>query len=369
MKGVYAVVWEQDRSLNKLLCEFYDLGRGRALEGEEENSQDATIYSLLRDYRDPDFPEKKTPVSRSGKQHSQNDLSKQEWNKRETTDGTTLGVESQTQGERRAFNRSRGNSQVDHCSKAEQSYAAREKKQEIKMKASASRLNFEEELSKLFPQESRSSLSPIPKAVHPVSTTPNRTPNHREIKESDNYVRVYNKNQMEMNPLKTSNFGKVEASYSKISPSPKLKVIKNSVLASIGRSGKENRAPSKSSKNSARKPKDFSCQCYKGKSINKVYKQKVLQDISNLDVESSIDKSSVDLYVPKTKRKIKDEYSVASKVDNRREKSQKRTSQAKSILEKQYKCAKIESFDSVISSLKGEIQRNAYNEYKKGFIN
>jgi hypothetical protein len=259
--------------------------------------------------------------------------------------------------------------QIDVSSKPEHSYMTRDKKPEIKMKASVSRLNFEEELSKLFPQESRTSLSPIPKGVQPVSPAPNRTPNHRGFKEGGNYVRVYNKNQMDQHALKTSNFGKIDTSYSKISPSPKLKIMKNSVLSSIGRSGKENRAPSKSSKNSGGKPKDFSCVCFKGKSTNKVYKQKVLQDISNLDVESSIDKSSVDLYVPKTKRKLKEEYSVASKIDNRREKSQKRTSQAKSILEKQYKCAKIESFDTVISSLKGEIQRNAYNEYKKGFIN
>lgn len=77
-----------------------------------------------------------------------------------------------------------------------------------------------------------------------------------------------------------------------------------------------------------------------------------LQDITSLEIESSVQSSEVEMYVPKGQRKKRRDNSVMSKVDHRRDKSQTRGSPSTAILDKQFKSAKIESFESVMQNLK-----------------
>lgn len=84
-------------------------------------------------------------------------------------------------------------------------------------------------------------------------------------------------------------------------------------------------------------------------------KQKVnstIQDITSLEIESSVQSSDVEMYVPKDFRKKRRDNSVVSKVDHRRDKSQNKGTPSTTILDKQFKCAKIETFQNVMQSLK-----------------
>lgn len=94
----------------------------------------------------------------------------------------------------------------------------------------------------------------------------------------------------------------------------------------------------------------------------------LLHELSQIEAETPQDSSSVDLYIPKVMRKKKKDEFVFSKVDHRRDKSQSKSSQNVSILEKQFKFAQIESFETVMTNLKGSYHKTSYDDHKKGFL-
>lgn len=93
--------------------------------------------------------------------------------------------------------------------------------------------------------------------------------------------------------------------------------------------------------------------------------KKMLQEYSQVEMEMPQDSSIVDLYVPKIMRKKRKDDGVLSKVDHRRDLSQSRASQHVSILEKQFKYAHIETYESGVSNGKGGYRKQQGEEGRK----
>lgn len=83
----------------------------------------------------------------------------------------------------------------------------------------------------------------------------------------------------------------------------------------------------------------------------------IIQDISQEEVESPNHTEEIEIYVPKGMRKKKKDSLVLSKVDHRRERSPLKTNPPVAVLDKQFKSAKIATFESVMQSLKGSHAR------------
>jgi len=124
------------------------------------------------------------------------------------------------------------------------------------------------------------------------------------------------------------------------------------------------------------RPRSYVCVRERPKQGENIPSHQLFHDLSQLELESPIDKSVPEIYVPKImrKKKNKDLYIVA-KVDHRRNKSSLGPSvqhQPKNvgmtILEKQFKCARIDTFENVMHSLKDAHTRTEYEDRKKGFI-
>ena len=100
---------------------------------------------------------------------------------------------------------------------------------------------------------------------------------------------------------------------------------------------------------------------------------KQMQEIHRHDIESPTLEDCPD-YIPKALRKKKNHGHVLAKVDHRRDRSRSRLngqSSTQSILDKQYNVARVDSFENVMSNLRGGTGgRSLYEDhFKKGFLN
>lgn len=89
----------------------------------------------------------------------------------------------------------------------------------------------------------------------------------------------------------------------------------------------------------------------------KTLSRTIVQDISQEEIESPNHTEDIEIYVPKGLRKKKKDSVVLSKVDHRREKSPIKAPPPVAVLDRQFKSAKIETFESVMQNLKGSHAR------------
>lgn len=98
-----------------------------------------------------------------------------------------------------------------------------------------------------------------------------------------------------------------------------------------------------------------------------------VQEIHRHEIESPTQEDCPD-YIPQALRKKKQHGHVLAKVDHRRDRSRSRLNgqtSAQSILDKQYNVARVDSFENVMSNLRGgAVGRSLYEDhFKKGFLN
>jgi len=232
-------------------------------------------------------------------------------------------------------------------------------------------VNFEEEFSRLFPQHNKQDPT--------TSAALKKTSVERHQESSPNQALL-------LEPSRASSY-----SNNLYDGASSKQVVDRSSRpkgrdASLSRdASKENLRPSRPLGNSSKrtdksqekaKPEELK----KGKSNSNFYAERsrskdlilptsnLLQELSRIEAETPQDNSSVELYIPKVMRKKKKDEMVFSKVDHRRDKSQSKSSQNVSILEKQFKFAQIETFETVMTNLKGSYQKTSYDDHKKGFL-
>ena len=99
-----------------------------------------------------------------------------------------------------------------------------------------------------------------------------------------------------------------------------------------------------------------------------------MQAIHQIELESPTEEGFAD-YVPKALRKKKQHPHILAKVDHRRDRSHSRLNgsvSSQSILDKQFKVAKVDTFENVMNNLRGggHGSRSLYEDhFKKGFLN
>ena len=226
------------------------------------------------------------------------------------------------------------------------------------------RTNFDEEFSRLFNGESQNPNGDCSFTYHKNSSKTvkqsNRTlPIEREMKDEPFYREVRDSG---LELVKTSCFGghlpvvalqsqQRNVSKERATSSSRLKSARGNA-AQAGVHNKENvhRPQQQSPINKPRPQK-------RDMSHTKLQSTTLIQDISREEIETPSNGEEIEMYIPKGLRKKKKDSTVLSKVDHRREKSPIKNSQPVAILDKQFKSAKITTFESVMQSLKGSQQR------------
>ena len=231
----------------------------------------------------------------------------------------------------------------------------------------ASPVNFEAEFSRLFPLEKK--LQGRRNEVQGISEMHKR----KEMDGGD------------VGMLKTSYFGGVPREMSGRREEAKKYEMERLITLNTRNSSKEKISSTKHSttQRSIGKHKAMDVmheERYKAKMTTSISSAsntntRVLKDISVLQVETPKEYSSnpIEEYKPRNLnnndklKRHKNNSFVVCKVDHRRNKSSMKHD---SILEKQFKCAKIEPFDTVMSNLKTCMNKNTYLDHNKhGYIN